>query len=55
MERRIFMDGTNNNNIVVDSYSLASYYVEMYFDEKKLANATCFFTQQNGKVYIVTN
>ena len=49
------MDDTNNNDIVVDNYSLASYYVEMYFDEKKLANATCFFSQQNGKIYIVTN
>lgn len=46
------MDGTNSNDIVVDNYSLASYYVEMYFGEKKLANATCFFSQQNGKVYI---
>ena len=49
------MDATNNDNIVVDNYTLASYYVEMYFNEKKLANATCFFSQQNGKVYIVTN
>ena len=49
------MDGENHGEIVVDNYSLASYYVEMYFDEKKLATATCFFSQQNGKVYIVTN
>ena len=49
------MDGTDNNDIVVDNYSLASYYVEMYFDENKLANATCFFSRRNGKIYIVTN
>ena len=49
------MDGVNHDEIVVDNYSLASYYVEMYFDNRKLSNATCFFSQQNGRFYIVTN
>lgn len=42
------MDGVNHDEIVVDNYSLASYYVEMYFDNRKLSNATCFFHNRTG-------
>ena len=41
--------------IIVNQYSLASYYVEVMFNEMKLSNATCFFTNKNGKLYLITN
>lgn len=44
-----------DNPITVNPYSLASYYVEPCFDNVKLSNATCFFTRQNKKLYLVTN
>lgn len=40
---------------IVNQYSLASYYVEMFFDDVKLSNATCFFTKRRGKRYLITN
>ena len=42
-------------NITINSYSLASYYVDLLFNDKKISNATCFFSKQNGKIYLVTN
>ena len=41
--------------ITINPYSLTSYYVDILFNDKKLSNATCFFTQQNEKIYLVTN
>lgn len=41
--------------INVNLYSLASYYVEPFFNDIKLSKATCFFTRRNGKLYLVTN
>ena len=41
--------------ITINPYSLTSYYVDILFNEKKFSNATCFFTQQNYKIYLVTN
>ena len=42
-------------NVSVDDYSLASYYVETFYDETILSSATCFFTKVNNQDYIVTN
>lgn len=43
------------DTIIVNQYSLASYYVEVFFNEIKLSNATCFFTKRNGTRYLITN
>ncbi len=40
---------------IVNQYSLASYYVEVFFNDIKLSNATCFFTKRNDKRYLITN
>ena len=34
---------------IVNQYSLASYYVEVFFNDIKLSNATCFFTKRGEK------
>ncbi len=44
-----------NKVITVNPYSMASYYVDMFFDDIKLSNATCFFTKRKDKIYLVTN
>lgn len=44
-----------NAPIPVNSFSLVSYYVEIFFNEEKLSNATCFFIRRNGKLFLVTN
>ena len=41
--------------ILVDTYSMASYYVDIYRNDICLSNATCFFTKRNEKTYLVTN
>ncbi len=41
--------------INVSDYSLTSYYVDIFFNEQKLSNATCFFTKYNDKLYLITN
>ena len=41
--------------ITINPYSMTSYYVEIYFNELKLSNATCFFSMIKDKVYMVTN
>jgi len=46
---------TSEDTKIVNQYSLASYYVEMFFDDVKLSNATCFFTKKRGKRYLITN
>ena len=45
----------SENDIIVSPYSLASYYVEMFFNDIKLSNATCFFTKRREKRYLITN
>ncbi len=40
---------------IVNQYSLASYYVEVFFNDIKLSNATCFFTKREDKRYLITN
>lgn len=47
------MDSTKT--IIVNQYSLASYYVELFFNDIKLSNATCFFTKRGDTRYLVTN
>lgn len=42
-------------NITVNPYSLASYYVDLFFNDKKISNATCFFKRQKEKLYLITN
>ena len=44
-----------NEPIPVNSFSLVSYYLENFFNEEKLSNATCFFIRRKGKLYLVTN
>lgn len=44
-----------NESILVNSFSLTSYYIEIFFDEQILSNATCFFIRRNGKLFLVTN
>lgn len=41
--------------VAINPYSLTSYYVDILFNDIKLSNATCFFTQQDEKNYLVTN
>lgn len=45
----------SNDKIMIQDYSLASYYVEMFFNDKKLSNATCFFTKRRGRRYLISN
>lgn len=40
---------------IVNQYSLASYYVEVFFNDIKLSNAICFFTKRGSKRYLITN
>jgi hypothetical protein len=49
------MSDTNIPEIVVDDYSLASYYLVMKFDDLVLSSGTCFFYEWNQQVYLVTN
>lgn len=39
----------------VVSYSLCSYYVEGYFNDRVLSNASCFFVRGKKNDYLVTN
>ena len=41
--------------ISVNSYTLCSYYTEIFFDDQMLSKATCFFTKRNFKQYLITN
>ena len=41
--------------ISINPYSLASYYVELYYGDDKIGNATCFFTERQSQLYLVTN
>lgn len=41
--------------ITINAYSMASYYVDILFNDIKLSNATCFFTKINDHLYLVTN
>lgn len=45
----------NSNVINVNKYSLASYCVEIFFNDISLSTGTCFFTKRNGLTYLVTN
>ncbi len=45
----------NNNVININPYSLASYYVEPFFNDIALSKATCFFVRRNEKIYLITN
>lgn len=45
----------SKETIIVNQYSMASYYIEMFFDDIKLSNATCFFTKKGEKRYLITN
>lgn len=40
---------------IVNQYSLASYYIELFFNDIKLSNATCFFTKRGEKRYLISN
>lgn len=44
-----------SNAINVNKYSLASYCVEIFFNDISLSTGTCFFTKRNGITYLVTN
>lgn len=44
-----------DNLVTVNSYSMASYYIEVFFNDIKLSNATCFFTKRENTIYLVTN
>lgn len=46
---------SSNDTKIVNQYSLASYYVEMFFNDIKLSNATCFFTKRGKKRYLISN
>lgn len=41
--------------LIPDDYSLASYYVESYFNDTRLSNASCFFYEAGEKLYLITN
>ena len=41
--------------LLIDSLSVVSVFIEMYFNEIKLAIGTAFFTERNNKKYLVTN
>lgn len=41
--------------IDINPYTLTSYYTEIYADDRKLSNATCFFTRYNGNLFLITN
>ena len=41
--------------ITINPYSMASYYVDVFFNDIKLSNATCFFTKIKDTYYLVTN
>ncbi len=45
----------SKNTIIINQYSLAAYYVEVFFNDIKLSNATCFFTKRGEKRYFVSN
>lgn len=45
----------SKNTVIVNAYSLVSYYVEIYFNDTKLSNATCFFTKRGEKRYLISN
>lgn len=45
----------SKDTILVNQYSLATYYVEMFFNDIKLSNATCFFTKRGEKRFLITN
>ena len=42
-------------SITVNPYSLTSYYVEPFFNDISLSKATCFFSTQHDKIYLITN
>jgi hypothetical protein len=41
--------------ILIDNLSVVSVFIEMYFNEIKLAVGTAFFTERNGEKYLITN
>lgn len=41
--------------ITINPYSMTSYYVDVFFNDIKLSNATCFFTKIKDAYYLVTN
>ncbi|MEC2054220.1 trypsin-like peptidase domain-containing protein (plasmid) [Peribacillus psychrosaccharolyticus] len=41
--------------IIPDDYSLASYFIEMKFNEQKISSGTCFFYREENRDYLVTN
>ena len=46
----------NDKEIVyIDSLSIVSVFIEMYFDKIKLATGTAFFTEKDNQKYLVTN
>lgn len=46
---------SDDTTIQINLYSLCSYYVEIFFNDQKLSNATCFFTKRDSKQYLITN
>ncbi|AIK71175.1 TPA: trypsin-like peptidase domain-containing protein [Clostridioides difficile] len=44
-----------DKTITISPYSMASYYVDVFFNDIKLSNATCFFTKRKDTLYLVTN
>ena len=47
---------SNDSKVIsINPYSLASYYVELYYGDDKIGNATCFFTKRQSQLYLVTN
>lgn len=46
---------TMEKAITINTYSMASYYVDILYNDIKLSNATCFFTKIKDNLYLVTN
>lgn len=45
----------NEESIIIDNFSIVSIFIEMYFNENKLASGTAFFLEKNNQKHLVTN
>lgn len=45
----------STEQIIVNPYSLTSYYIALFFNDIKLSNATGFFCKRGNKRYFITN
>ena len=45
----------NEEDILIDNLSVVSVFIEMYFNENRLATGSAFFVERNNEKYLVTN